>query len=148
MRYGHPGFLRAYGEAWSSGDEHLLSRFLTEDAQYLEAGMGVDYIGREHVLRFFRFMLKFSSDSLVEFTDAIHADGAFAAEWTWSGVADGPLRLGERLLPATGHRYSVRGVALCRVTPEGLVSYHKDVYNVLELLEQLGTGQLGIGTTA
>lgn len=134
----HALFLDLYGKAWSSGDDQLLRDTLSDDADYIEAGMGVDYIGTERVLGLFRFMLKFSADSLIEFTEFNHNDDSFVAEWTWSGTADGPLRLGDKLLPATGRPYSVKGVALCKVNDEGKVTYHKDIYDVLVLLKQLG----------
>lgn len=138
MGAGDPGFLERYTRAWSSGDEALLREAFSEDGVYIDTGMGHTYTGVADVARFFRHMLRFSSDTLVEFTSIVaDSDGGFATEWVWSGTADGPLSLGSELLPASGRRYAVPGIALCRSTTEGLVTYHRDYYDVRDLLRQV-----------
>lgn len=134
----HDDFLARYGQAWSAGDERAFAEMLTEDARYLEAGMGVNYEGRERVLSFFRFMLKFSPDSVIKFTDFTHDADSFVAEWMWSGTVAGPLRLGDRLLQPRYQSFAVPGVALCRFGTDQRVAYHKDIYDVRDLLAQLG----------
>jgi len=133
-------FLADYGRAWSSGEEQELRRVFTDDAVYVEGGMHNDYEGLPEVLRFFRFMLTFSADSTIEFRDVMHDEEQFVAEWVWSGTADGPLKLGPDVLPAAGKQYAVEGVAVCRFGEDGKVAYHKDYYNVLDLVGQLGLG--------
>lgn len=140
IRPSDPGFLKAYTTAWSSGDEPLLRTAFAEDGVYIDTGMGHTYTGVADVARFFRHMLRFSTDTLVDFTSiVVDADGlGFATEWTWSGTADGNLSLGDRLVPPSGRRYSVPGVAYCRADESGLVTYHRDYYDVRDLLGQLG----------
>ncbi|QTI69032.1 nuclear transport factor 2 family protein [Gordonia polyisoprenivorans] len=131
-------FLQHYTTAWSSGDESLLREVFADNGVYIDSGMGHTYTGVADVARFFRHMLRFSSDTLVDFTSIVSDGNAFVAEWIWSGTADGPLSLGEKLHPPTGRRYSVPGVAVCRSDAAGRVSYHKDYYDVRNFIQQLG----------
>ena len=141
----HDDFLIRYGRAWSAGDELAFAEMLTGDVRYLEAGMGVNYDGQDRVLAFFRFMLKFSPDSLIEFTDFSHDAESFVAEWMWSGTVAGPLRLGDRLLEPRNRSFAVPGVALCRFGADHKVAFHKDIYDVHGFLEQLGLVDAGTG---
>lgn len=100
--------------------------------------MGETYTGVDQVARFFRYMLTFSSDTDVAFTSLIREGSSFASEWIWSGTADGPLRVEGQVYPATGKRYAVKGVAVCTVNEEGLISLHRDYYDVGTLMHQIG----------
>ncbi len=135
---GHVEFLRSYGAAWSAPDDSSLREMITEDAVYVEGGMKTEHNGADAVMSFFRFMLAFAEDSRVVYTSFVGDESGFAAEWIWSGHAQGSLRVGNDLLPATGRPFAVEGVAVCKVSKDGLVSYHKDYYNVGDLLTQLG----------
>lgn len=138
VRPGDANFLEHYTSAWSSGDEELLRTAFAADGVYIDTGMGHTYNGVADVARFFRHMLRFSSDTHVQFTSIVVQDDAFTAEWIWSGTADGPLSLGRTLHPATGRRYEVPGVAVCRSDASGLVAYHRDYYDVRDLVRQVG----------
>jgi steroid delta-isomerase-like uncharacterized protein len=138
MRRNEPEFLEAYGAAWSSGTQEDLAAYVADDVRYVEGAMGVTYRGIAELARFFRYMLAFSSDSHIEFTSLIRDGAAFAAEWRWSGTADGPLQLGGATYEPTGLRFDVPGVAICRTREDGLVAYHKDYYDVVTLVRQIG----------
>lgn len=138
VRYGEIGFQEAYGVAWSSRDEALFSSFFSANCVYVEGATHMSFRGRAEVLRFFRFMQAFSPDSKIEFTSLLGEPRCFAAEWTWSGTASGKLLLDGVLYPATGRRFSVDGVGVCRADDSGLITYHKDYYDMRGLLKQLG----------
>ena len=138
MRMNEPGFLEAYGAAWSSGTQEDLAAYVADDVRYVEGAMGVTYQGIAELARFFRYMLAFSSDSHIEFTSLISDSAAFAAEWRWSGTADGPLQLGSTTYEPTGLHFDVPGVAICRTRDDGLITYHKDYYDVATLVRQIG----------
>ena len=55
-----------------------------------------------------------------------------------SGVAQGPLLVDGIVHPPTNLPFSVDGAAVCRVNAEGLISYHKDYYDIRSLMKQLG----------
>jgi len=135
---GESGFLEAYGAAWSSGKEDHLAAYFADDVQYVEGAMEVTYSGIAELARFFRYMLAFSSDTHIEYTSLIRDGAAFAAEWRWSGTADGPLQLGGKTYEPSGSRFDVPGVAVCRTGDDGLIVYHKDYYDVATLARQIG----------
>lgn len=131
-------WLAAYAGAWSSGDATELCRYFTENGVYVEGGMGQTYVGVDQVARFFRFMLTFSRDSLVEFTGVIQDGRDLCLPWTWWGTADGPLKVDGVVHAGNGAAYSVDGVAICRLAEDGRVELHHDFYDVRTLMRQVG----------
>jgi steroid delta-isomerase-like uncharacterized protein len=136
--YGQDRFMEAYGAVWSSGDAELLGRYFTEDAQYVESSYGNTYTGRVEIGRFSRFMHAFSDKVKIEYTSHCGTREQFALEWMWSGVATGPIRIGDKVHPATNKPYAVPGVAICRADRDGLITLHRDYYDVMTLLRQIG----------
>jgi hypothetical protein len=84
-------------------------------------------------------MLRFAPDSHIAFDSACGDRAGFASRWMWSGTASGPLRVGERLYPATDKAFSVPGVAYCTLTPDGLLASHEDYYDMLAVVRQVQT---------
>ena len=138
IRYGSPEFCEAYGACWSSADEALFASFFTKDVLYVDCASRRSFQGIEETLAFFKSMLAFSPDSKIEFSHWIGDQRGFAAEWTWSGTAAGKLVLDGIVYPRTDKRFSVNGVAFCTVDPAGLVTSHKDYYDMRIVLKQLG----------
>ncbi|QFS90306.1 SnoaL-like domain protein [Mycobacterium sp. THAF192] len=133
-----PDFPEAYGIAWTHSPDRL-GNFFAEDGSYTDVAMRGTYRGRHGIQRFHRWMLRFSPDSLIVFTQpAVQADRAYY-EWTWSGSISGPLRLPNgSTVNAAGHHFSATGVAACRFDPAGKLTSHRDYWDVGLLVEQLG----------
>lgn len=136
--YGQPGFLQSYGAVWSCGDPVLLGQFFTEDGRYIESAYGDTYTGRAEVGRFMRFMHAFSDHVLIDYTSHCGTAERFALEWVWSGVATGPIRIQGKVHAPTNRPYRVEGVAMCSASPEGLLTLHRDYYDLGTLLRQIG----------
>jgi steroid delta-isomerase-like uncharacterized protein len=136
-RFGEPGFLDVWGEAWSAGEPEPLLRFFAPDARYRDVGSGLTFVGHDEISRFVRFMLRFAPDSRISFESAYGDRDGFAARWRWAGTASGPLRVGDRLYPATGKTFSVPGVAYCALTADGLIASHEDYYDMLDVVRQV-----------
>jgi steroid delta-isomerase-like uncharacterized protein len=136
--YGDPGYLDAWGAAWSAGDAGELLALYAPDAVYTDVGSDLAFTGHGEIRAFFDFMLRFASDGRIVFHDA-HGDAdGFAATWTWSGTAAGPLKVRDTVYPATGGRFSVPGVAFCTLAPDGTIATHRDFWDVHAVLLQLG----------
>lgn len=127
--YGHPGFLAAYGAVWSSGDNALLASYFSEDGSY---------VGHEQIARFSRFMHAFSRDVKIDYLSHCGEANLFALEWVWSGLATGPIRIDGITYPASNKHYEIPGVAICRANARGEITYHRDYYDLLTLMRQLG----------
>ncbi|MCV7301314.1 nuclear transport factor 2 family protein [Mycobacterium barrassiae] len=113
--------------------------FFAPDGSYTDVAMGATYVGKNEILRFHRWMLKFSPDSLIVFGDAAVQDGLAYMEWSWSGSITGPLRLpGGSYVDASGKKFDVTGVAQCRFNSDGKLTSHRDYWDIGLLVEQLG----------
>ncbi len=131
-------FARAYSDAWTNDSDRLLE-FFTPDGAYTDVAMSTTYHGKDGILRFHRWMLKFAPDSEIEFYDAVAADGLTYLEWTWRGSVTGPLRLPTgALVDATGNTFSSTGIAACRYDDSGTLTSHRDFWDVGLLVAQLG----------
>lgn len=137
----HPadtGFAEAYSRAWTEDPEGLCA-FFAEDGVYEDVAMGGVYTGRAGIQRFHRWMLKFSPDSLIVFSEPAVQAGRAYYEWTWSGSINGPLRLPDGShVDAAGKAFSVTGIASCRFDSAGKLTSHRDFWDVGLLVEQLG----------
>jgi steroid delta-isomerase-like uncharacterized protein len=138
--YGDPGFLEAYGNAWSQRDTEPLLRYFADDGEYTDTGSSVAFRGHAEIARFVALMFAFSHDSRVEYTSLLSGRDGFAAEWTWSGTASGKLVLDGRTYPRTDRPFSVNGVALCKVDASRAITSHVDYYDMRALLKQLDLG--------
>lgn len=136
--YGQSGFLAAYGDVWSSGDAALLGTCFSEDGRYVESSYQHSYEGRNEVMRFSKFMHAFSSGVRIDYLSHCGTADGFALEWMWSGFADGPIRIDGVVHPAAHKRYEIPGVAICRANARGEITYHRDYYDLLTLMRQLG----------
>lgn len=133
-----PGFLEAWGRAWSCGDPDAVLPFYADDGVYTDVASALTFKGHDEIRRFYRFMLAFSPDALTVFDAAYGDTTGFAARWTWSGTATGPLSVHGHLYPATGRKYSVTGVSFCTLAADGRIASHEDYWDMHTLLEQLG----------
>lgn len=139
-------FMRAYAEAWSSGDAERVLDFLTEDIIY-EDVPNVDNEwatvsrGQEEM----RKALVENFTAMPDFELEIHSvrttdDGA-ATEWTMTGTQTGDYPG----LPATGRSISVRGASFIRFE-EGKIAWDRDYYDMYQFLAQLGAVSFEGGT--
>jgi SnoaL-like polyketide cyclase len=100
--------------------------------------MDATYNRREEIARFHRWMLKFASNSAIEFFNACAADGRLYLEWMWSGTFEGALRLPDgSSVQSTGGHFSIPGVAVCRYATNGELLSHRDYWDLSTLLRQI-----------
>jgi steroid delta-isomerase-like uncharacterized protein len=137
----HPAeaeFADAYSQAWTSQPAQLLD-FFAPDGSYTDVAMGTTYNGRDEIARFYRWMLKFAPDSVIEFSEGCAADRRLYLQWVWSGTFEGALRLPDgSSVESTGANFSVPGVAACRYAATGQLLRHDDYWDLNTLLKQIG----------
>lgn len=132
------GFAEHYSRAWTEDVEGLIDLF-APDGSYTDVAMGVTYEGHAGLRRFYRFMLRFAPDSEIRFGDTHASDGHLCSEWVWSGTCTEPLRLRSgALIDRRGVRFSVPGVAVCSYREDGLITSHRDFWDLATVLHQAG----------
>ncbi|MGH8999572.1 MAG: nuclear transport factor 2 family protein [Acidimicrobiia bacterium] len=136
-RFGDDGFLKWWGHAWSCGDPEELVPGYAPDGRYTDVSSNVTCVGHDQLRRFYRWMLSFAPDSEVIFGSAHGDAGGFAATWTWSGTASGPLQVDDRTYQASGVRFVVPGVAFCTLAADGTMASHEDYWDRQGILTQL-----------
>jgi len=140
-RFSDDAFLDRWGPAWTDPDVAQLLAFYAPDARYRDVGSDLTFVGHAEIERFQHYMYKFAPDSRVEFHSA-HGDAAgFAAEWTWSGTARGPLVVRGERFPATGVSFSVPGIAYCTLSGDGRIATHDDYYDMFDLVHQIQSAE-------
>lgn len=133
-----PEFARAYSKAWTDDPEALVG-FFAPVALYRDMAFDVSYQGHEQISKFHRYMLKFASDSYIEFEDIHAADGRFYGKWLWTGTYDGALRLRSgQVIDAEGKKFTVPGVAICLYGDDGKLTSHEDFWDLATVLDQVG----------
>ncbi|WP_433567219.1 nuclear transport factor 2 family protein [Nocardia sp. CA-151230] len=135
----HPtdaGFAQAYSHAWTTDPEGLL-QFFAVDGRYTDIAMDATYVGHHSIGRFHRHMLRFAPDSAIVFGSTFAAEGRLYSEWVWSGTFSGALRLRSgQLVDAAGTHFTVPGVAVCTYDSDGLLTTHRDFWDLCTVLSQ------------
>lgn len=133
-----PNFAKAYSAAWTSDPDGLLD-FFAPEGTYTDVALDGTYHGHQGITRFHRYMLKFASDSVIDFGETYASDGHMLSHWVWSGTFNGPLRLRSgKLIDASGSHFSATGVAVCKYDADGKLTSHEDFWDLATVLDQLG----------
>ena len=131
-----PEEFRAYEAAWNAHDPAAVTSFMTDDVVYEDVGVGQRMEGRSAVQAFIAGMESdVSSDYRLEMGHPLVDGDRFAQAWTLSGTNDRSDP--EMGLPATGHRFEIRGVSFGRLQ-EGRIAENTDYWNLAGFLMQLG----------
>jgi len=126
-------FLIDYTEAWNSHDTEKTVSFFTDDCVYEELGIGVVKRGKEELRAFINGFFTAFPDTNFELTSSFISGNWYCGEWVWTGTHKGNMAG----LPATGKRFSIRGVSVGELK-EGKIKRNSDYYNKMDLLQQLG----------
>ncbi|TKK86247.1 ester cyclase [Herbidospora galbida] len=102
--------------------------------------------GREQVAWYYAHWFAAFSDLKVTAWMLPTADDPAVTEFTITGTHDGPFLLSDGAeLPGTGRRIALRGVSLCTIEDDLIVT-DRDYYDQLELYSQLGL-PVGVGVS-
>jgi steroid delta-isomerase-like uncharacterized protein len=119
--------------AWNSHDTEKLVSLFTDDCVYEELGIGVIKHGKEEFRPFIKGFFANFPDTHFEMKSSFVSGNWYSGEWVWTGTHSSDLPG----LPATGRRFSVRGVSVGELK-EGKVKRHSDYYNKMDFLQQIG----------
>ncbi|MEN6317830.1 MAG: ketosteroid isomerase-related protein [Syntrophaceae bacterium] len=119
--------------AWNSHDTEKVVSFFTDDCVYEDLAFGQIKRGKEELRAFVNDTFAMVPDTNFEVKSSFISGDGYAVEWVWSGTHKGNLPW----LPATGKRFSIRGVAVEELK-EGKIKRHSDYYNLMDFLKQIG----------
>lgn len=113
--------------------------FFAPSGSYTDVAFGATYEGHAGIAKFHTYMLKFASDSVIEFDQVLAHNGHLHSKWIWTGTYDGPLRLRSgHVVDAAGKSFSVPGVAICEYDENGKLTSHEDYWDLATVLDQVG----------
>lgn len=120
-------------EAWNSHDVDKIAFFFTDDCVYEDLAFGVVNRGKKELKDFLKVTFLWSPDLKFELKSFLSAGGRTAVEWVMTGTHAGEVPG----IPATGKRFSLRGVAIDEWRGDK-ISRHTDYYNLVSFLQQVG----------
>jgi predicted ester cyclase len=94
--------------------------------------------GRDAALATMRTINQLSSDASFEILDVIATEDSVAIRSRASGTDDGPGWGAVMGAPATGRSFSVEGIDVVKVGPDGRYTEHYGIVDVPAMMMQLG----------
>ena len=125
--------LNEYWAAWNSHNTEKLVSFFTDDCVYEELGLGVIKRGKEEFRAFINGFFANFPDTNFEMKSSFISGNWYCGEWVWTGTYQGNASG----VPATGKRFSIRGVSVGELKGDK-VKRHSDYYNRIDFFQQIG----------
>jgi steroid delta-isomerase-like uncharacterized protein len=125
--------LNEYTAAWNSHDTEKVVSFFADDCVYEDIGFSKTSRGKEELRAFINGFFAAFPDTNFELKSSFVFGNWYCGEWVWNGTHKGDTPG----LPATGKRFSVRGVSVGELK-EGKIKRNSDYYNKMDLLQQVG----------
>jgi steroid delta-isomerase-like uncharacterized protein len=126
--------MEEFRAAWNSRDVDKIVSFYADDCVLEDMGLGVVCHGKKELYNFIRQWYVDYPDLRFEWKSRFNAGNWVAGEWTMTGTN---VHSSNPAIPATGKRFSVRGVSIIEVQ-EGKIKRETDYYNQLTIMQQLG----------
>jgi steroid delta-isomerase-like uncharacterized protein len=121
------------GEGWNRHDAAMLAADFAEDA-VAESPMQGRLVGRRRIQQVYESWLSAFAD-IVFVSDDVLVDGNRAVQFfTLAGTQTGAFGG----VPATGRRFQIKGAMISTVADDGLITYERRIYDVTNMLVQLG----------
>lgn len=127
-------FARRYGDAWASADTEAFVALFAPDAIYRDDQVGRLNRGHADLRAFHAHFVAAISDIRMDFPRAFGAGRDLCLEWIFSGRQTG-IYHGR---PPTGVAFRSNGVAVMRLTSDGLIRSVTDYYDSAGVQRQLG----------
>jgi len=132
-------FARRYGDAWANPDSDIFVALFAPDATYRDDQVGRFSSGHAELRAFHSHFVSAISDIRMDFPRAFGSGADLCLEWTFSGRQTGAYH-GR---PPTGIAFSGVGVAVMRLTEDGLIRSVVDYYDSGAVRQQLSEERAG-----
>ena len=125
--------LNDWATAWSSHDTKKVLSIFTDDCVYEDVTFGAINHGKKELRAFADGVFAGVPDFRVELTARFVADPQAGMEWVMSGTHKGDFPG----MPATGERFSVRGVTIVELQA-GKIRRNSDYWDAASVMRQVG----------
>ena len=122
-----------WATAWSSHDTEKVLSIFTDDCVYEDVTFGAINHGKKELRAFADGVFAGVPDFRVELTARFVADPQAGMEWVMSGTHKGDFPG----MPATGKRFSVRGVTIVELQA-GKIRRNSDYWDAASVMRQVG----------
>jgi steroid delta-isomerase-like uncharacterized protein len=119
--------------AWNEHDTEKILSFYTDDCVYEDLAFGVVNRGKGELRKFINGTFAAFPDFNIEMKSAFLSGDWYGMEWVMSGTHKGDIPN----LPATGKKFSVRGVSIGELK-DGKTKRNSDYYDLMTFLRQIG----------
>ena|SRR5687768_10369827 len=121
------------GEGWARHDAAFLAADFAEDA-VAESPMQGRLVGKRRIQEVYESWLSAFAD-IAFVSDDVLIDGNRVVQFfTLTGTQTAPFGG----VPATGRRFQIKGALISTVADDGLITYERRIYDVTNMLVQLG----------
>lgn len=124
-------------EIWNNGNLALVEDVFTPEIVVHTSTFPEDIVGFEGIKNWVKFARTAYPDLHMTFDEVIVKGDKIVARFTVTGTHTGPLTMPSGDLPPTGKKVRFTGLGIDRVQ-NGKITEEVVVYNVLEMLQQLG----------
>lgn len=128
---------QAQVEAFNRRDLDAQVSGYAEEFTMTDHARGITLTPREEIRAWMAELIAASSDSKVSIERVFDAGDGVISVLRMDGTNDGPMGP----MPATGRRFSVRGVEILRFDERGRIVAHDNFFDQLSVLTQLGFAQ-------
>jgi steroid delta-isomerase-like uncharacterized protein len=125
--------LEAWAMAWSSHDTEKVLSLFTDDCVYEDVTFGAISRGKEELRTFVDGVFAGIPDLKVDLTTHFAAGTWAGMEWVMSGTHKGDFPG----MPATGKRFSIRGVTILELQA-GKIRRNSDYWDAAGVMRQVG----------
>jgi len=125
--------LNDWATAWSSHDTEKVLSLFTDDCVYEDVTFGAINRGKKELRAFADGVFASVPDFKVELTARFVAGSQAGMEWVMSGTHKGDFPG----MPATGKRFSIRGVTILELQA-GKIRRNSDYWDAASVMRQVG----------
>jgi len=124
-------------EMWNKPDLALIPELYTADTVATSISTPEPYVGHEGIRKWVENTRVWLPDLKMTFDEVVVQGDKIATMWTMTGTHNGPMQMPGGVLPATGRKVRISGMAIDYVK-DGKFAREIVMFNILEMLMQMG----------
>ena len=124
-------------EMWNKGNLALIPELYTADTVATSSSTPEPFVGHEGIRKWIEVNRAMMPDMVMAFPEMVVQGDKIATVWTLTGTQTGPMQMPGGVMPASGKKIRVSGLAIDYLK-DGKFVKEIVVFNVLEMMMQMG----------